>query len=148
MMAVDPTDDSFWYTQEYYQSTSSTGWQTRIGSFRLAGISPPPPSSVTLTPSPSSPQTPGATVTLTAAASGGSGNYQYQFWLNNGTSWSIAKPYGATNDNTWTWNTTGLATGNYLVQVWARSAGSTAVYEAFTTVATYVLGAQRHRRHR
>jgi uncharacterized repeat protein (TIGR01451 family) len=36
MLAVDPTDDcTFWYTQEYYQATSSTGWQTRIGSFKF-----------------------------------------------------------------------------------------------------------------
>jgi hypothetical protein len=96
---------------------------------------------VTLTPppSPASPQVPGASVLWTAVASGGSGNYQYQFWLHNGTSWSIEKPYGATNDNTWTWDTDGLATGTYRVQVWARSAGSPAVYEAFTPVATYIL---------
>ena len=81
------------------------------------GSALPPVTSVTLTPppSPASPQAPGASVLWTATASGGSGNYQYQFWLYNGTSWSIAKPYGATNDNTWTWNTTGLATGTYLV---------------------------------
>jgi hypothetical protein len=74
-------------------------------------------------------------------ASGTSGTYQYQFWLHNGTSWSIAKPYGATNDNTWTWDTGNplLPTGTYKVQVWARNAGSTAAYEAFTPVATYVL---------
>jgi hypothetical protein len=36
MMAVDPTDDcTFWYTQEYYATTSSAGWQTRIGSFKF-----------------------------------------------------------------------------------------------------------------
>ncbi len=35
MMGVDPTDDcTFWYTQEYYQ-TSGSGWQTRIGSFKF-----------------------------------------------------------------------------------------------------------------
>ena len=72
------------------------------------------------------PAGPGRHRCLDGVASGGSGNYQYQFWLYNGTSWSIAKAYGATNDNTWTWNTTGLATGTYRVQVWARSAGSTA----------------------
>ena len=34
MMAVDPTDDcTFWYTQEYYTTTSARGWQTRIGAF-------------------------------------------------------------------------------------------------------------------
>ena len=33
MMGVDPTDDcTFWYTQEYYE-TSGSSWKTRIGSF-------------------------------------------------------------------------------------------------------------------
>lgn len=32
-MNIDPTDDcTFWYTTEYYPTTSSTGWNTRIGS--------------------------------------------------------------------------------------------------------------------
>ena len=36
MMAVDPTDGcTYWYTQEYYGTTSSAGWQTRIGSFKF-----------------------------------------------------------------------------------------------------------------
>jgi hypothetical protein len=35
-MTVDPADDcTFWYTQEYYATTSSAGWQTRIGAFRF-----------------------------------------------------------------------------------------------------------------
>ncbi len=35
-MSVDPSDDcTFWYTQEYYPTTSSASWHTRIGSFRL-----------------------------------------------------------------------------------------------------------------
>jgi hypothetical protein len=39
-MSVDPSDDqTFWYTQEYYQASSAAGWQTRIGSFKL-GSSP------------------------------------------------------------------------------------------------------------
>src|SRR6185369_12191042 len=34
MLTLDPTDDcTFWYTQEYYNATSSVGWNTRIGSF-------------------------------------------------------------------------------------------------------------------
>ncbi|HYP21452.1 MAG TPA: PKD domain-containing protein, partial [Chloroflexia bacterium] len=37
-MSVDPGDDcTFWYTNEYYSSSSSTGWKTRIGSFKLPG---------------------------------------------------------------------------------------------------------------
>ncbi len=41
-MNVDPTDDcTFWYVNEYYtlagQVSSTAGWQTRIGSFKLPG---------------------------------------------------------------------------------------------------------------
>ena len=36
MLAVDPADGvTFWYINEYLPTTSSAGWQTRIGSFRL-----------------------------------------------------------------------------------------------------------------
>jgi hypothetical protein len=35
---IDPVDDcTFWYVNEYYSSTSSANWQTRIGSFKLRG---------------------------------------------------------------------------------------------------------------
>jgi len=37
-LTVDPTDDcTFWYVNQYYQTSSQEGWQTRIGSFRLGG---------------------------------------------------------------------------------------------------------------
>ena len=40
MLAVDPTDDcTFWFTSEYYASSSPAGWQTRIGSFKFASCS-------------------------------------------------------------------------------------------------------------
>ncbi|MBA3530352.1 MAG: carboxypeptidase regulatory-like domain-containing protein, partial [Ardenticatenales bacterium] len=35
-LTVDPVDDcTFWYTQEYYDNSSSIGWKTRIGAFRF-----------------------------------------------------------------------------------------------------------------
>jgi hypothetical protein len=35
-MSVDPTDDcTFWYTDEYYATTGSFNWATRIGSFKF-----------------------------------------------------------------------------------------------------------------
>jgi hypothetical protein len=38
-MTVDPNSPStFWYTQEYYATTSVNGWKTRIASFSLAGV--------------------------------------------------------------------------------------------------------------
>jgi hypothetical protein len=36
MMSVDPTDDcTFWYTQEYVETTGFATWRTRIGSFKF-----------------------------------------------------------------------------------------------------------------
>ncbi len=35
-LSVDPVDDcTFWYTNEYYSSSSAAAWKTRIGSFSL-----------------------------------------------------------------------------------------------------------------
>jgi hypothetical protein len=40
-LTVDPVDDTtFWYTNEYYTSTTSYNWRTRIGSFKLATGNP------------------------------------------------------------------------------------------------------------
>jgi hypothetical protein len=46
-MAVDPSDDcTFWYTNEYYtlasQQSSTSGWLTRIGSFKFPSCAPAP----------------------------------------------------------------------------------------------------------
>jgi hypothetical protein len=39
-MAIDPVDDcSFWYTQEYYATTSAANWQTRVGAFQFPSCS-------------------------------------------------------------------------------------------------------------
>ena len=60
-MSVDPLDDcTFWYTNEYYESTSQAGWKTRILSFKFPSCGAPPPGP-TPTPSPSAP--PGADTT-------------------------------------------------------------------------------------
>jgi hypothetical protein len=35
-LSIDPVDDTtFWYTNEYYDSTSSFNWRTRVGNFKL-----------------------------------------------------------------------------------------------------------------
>ena len=42
-MTVDPVDDcTFWYTQEYYQVTSSFNWRTRIGNFKFPSCTSAP----------------------------------------------------------------------------------------------------------
>ena len=61
-LTVDPTDDAtFWYTNEYYPTTTTFNWRTRIGSFKLAAGNPTPTPTPTTTPTP----TPSATPTPT-----------------------------------------------------------------------------------
>jgi hypothetical protein len=64
-MTVDPVDDcTFWYTQEYYATTSAGGWLTRIGSFKFPSCGAPAPSSTpTSTPIPTYTFTPTLTAT-------------------------------------------------------------------------------------
>lgn len=41
-LTLDPVDDcTFWYTSEYYASTSQFNWRTRIGSFKFAECGTP-----------------------------------------------------------------------------------------------------------
>src|SRR5256885_1445568 len=43
-MSVDPNDDcTFFYTQEYIQTTGATSWRTRVGKFVFPSCGPPPP---------------------------------------------------------------------------------------------------------
>jgi hypothetical protein len=40
-MTVDPVDDcTFWFSSEYYATTSDAGWRTRIASFQVDGAAP------------------------------------------------------------------------------------------------------------
>src|SRR5438552_1518539 len=64
-MTIDPVDDcSFWYTQEYYATTSSFNWRTRIGSFQFPGCGGAPTPTPTPTPTPA--PAPNAPSNLTA----------------------------------------------------------------------------------
>jgi hypothetical protein len=79
----------------------------------------------------------GTNVTFKASASGGSGSYQYQFLVKNPVSgWATTQAYST--NSSFLWNTSGLPTGTYYVQVMARNVGSTATYESTKTI-KYVL---------
>src|SRR5439155_1571779 len=95
---------------------------------------PPPPPTIPCTgvtwnaPSPASPQAPGTQVTFSGTATG-CPHAVYQFWVQPpGGSWTILQAYSSAS--TATWNTTGLAAGTYLFDVWAKDAGSTADWDA------------------
>jgi hypothetical protein len=73
-MSVDPScPTTFWYTQEYYATTSDGGWSTRVGSFTFANVFS---TSVSATPSSICK---GSTSQLDLIAYGGSGNYTYSW---------------------------------------------------------------------
>jgi hypothetical protein len=78
------------------------------------------------------PTTTGTTVTWTAAARGGA-NLRYKFYVfNSATGWSLLRDYASGNSAQWT----PTQAGSYSIQVWVRSADSTADYDAWkgTTV--------------
>jgi hypothetical protein len=59
-LTIDPVDDcTFWFTSQYYASTTSFNWRTRVGSFRFPGCGGAP--TPTPTPSPSATPTPSPT---------------------------------------------------------------------------------------
>ncbi len=73
-MSVDPlTPQTFWYTQEYFDSTSWNGWKTRIASFSFANIL-----SMHLNATPNE-VCHGDSCRLDIDVSGGTGNYSYEW---------------------------------------------------------------------
>ena len=75
-MSTDPANPgTFWYTTEYYASTSSTNWRTRIASFALV---PSNVFTILATATPSQINV-GSSSQLSVAASGGTGTYTYSW---------------------------------------------------------------------
>jgi hypothetical protein len=95
-MCVDPScPTTFWYTQEYYSSTSDAGWVTRVGSFTFQNVfstmvSATPPTVCS-----------GTASQLNLLAYGGSGNYTYDWSsIPTGFSSNIANPSVTPEDTT------------------------------------------------
>jgi len=81
-MTVDPVDDcTFWYTQEYYQTTSSFNWRTRIGNFKFPSCTPQPHGTLEGTVSSGGNPIAGATVTANplgaSTTTDASGHYSF-----------------------------------------------------------------------
>ncbi|MDP1623629.1 MAG: T9SS type A sorting domain-containing protein [Bacteroidales bacterium] len=73
-MAADPSvNGKFWYTQEYYSTTSNSSWKTRIGSFSFSNVF-----SAVATAVPN-PVCLGDSTQLNVSANGGSGTYTYSW---------------------------------------------------------------------
>jgi hypothetical protein len=102
-MSVDPSDDcTFWYANEYFATTSDTGWRTRIGHFEFPSCETPPPPAPTIsgfTP-PSGPV--GTSVTITGTDLSGAsavtfhGTSATTFTVDSATQVRATVPAGAT----------------------------------------------------
>jgi hypothetical protein len=94
----------------------------------IVTIEPSTPKVLSLQTTSSLPGKAGVEMTWTALATGGTaGPLQYEFWVSDGTSWTLAQAYSSSNTLNWTPPTP----GTYALQVWVRSAGATANYEAW-----------------
>jgi hypothetical protein len=83
----------------------------------------------------------GIPITWSASASGGSaGPLQYRFWRydQSANAWSIVQDYSAASTYTWTPVDSGDV-GTHAIQVWVRSAGSSATYEAWQTTGYFAV---------
>ena len=96
-MTIDPVDDcTFWYTQEYYATTTSFAWRTRIGSFKFPGCGGAPTPTPTPTPPPTPTPTPAAPSGLSATAVSSSQiNLAWTDNANNETGFKIESCQGA-----------------------------------------------------
>jgi hypothetical protein len=149
-LSVDPVDDStFWYTNEYYSTTGSFNWRTRIGSFKIASGSPTPTPTPTPTPAPDfslsiSPSTVTlhrsggtATYTVTITRTGGfSSTVQLSVsGLPSGTTGSF-NPNPATTSSTLTLNvSSSTAKGSYTFTV-SGTGGTPALTRTATATLT------------
>jgi len=119
------------FSATHFTTPSEAGGQIFVGSgnvvrsFKMVSGC----KSVTVSANPPSPAGTGTSVTLTAIASGcPNPNPDYQFWVlpPGGSAYLLQQAYSATA--TFTWNTSGLAPGDYRFSIWARDANSTGAY--------------------
>ncbi|OFW17252.1 MAG: hypothetical protein A3F70_10110 [Acidobacteria bacterium RIFCSPLOWO2_12_FULL_67_14] len=120
-MTVDPRDDcTFWYTQEYYATTSVASWQTIIGSVKLrdCGVLPPtdtesPTVSIA---APAGNSTVSGTVLVAADATDNVGVTSVEFYVDGSPEATVGFPYQ------WSWDTTQVADGPHGLEAKAYDA--------------------------
>ena len=74
----------------------------------------------------------GAATTWTAQAAGGLPPLQFQFWRLDAEGWHMVQDYSTTA--TYSWTPSLADTGTHAIQVWAKSTGSSARFEAWRGV--------------
>ena len=128
-----PTATGSFNVQVWARRVGSTAsYQVWAGTNTLT-ISRSPLTVTSLTSDVAFPAQTGTPITWTARVRGGTaGPIEYAFYRFSveKNTWVVARPYSTSNTYVWTpgWG----EQGNYVMQVWARNAGSTASYDAWT----------------
>jgi uncharacterized repeat protein (TIGR01451 family) len=149
-LTVDPVDDcTFWYTTEYYASTTSFNWRTRIGAFKFptcASGAPAPSLAIAKTAdaaSVASGSQIGFTVTLTNSGAGAATNVSVNDSLptGQGISWSLAAPSSgwSLNGTSLTYSAASVA-GGTSTSVHVVSATTSASCGTHTNTASFLSG--------
>ena len=139
-VAWTPASTGSYYVQAWARSAGSTApWEAWLNGASCAVASAAAPVITSVMPAPPSPGTVGAPVTWTATASGGGAPLQYKFWLyhQNSVTWTLLQDYSTSSQAVWTPS----AAGSYWLQVWVRSAGSGASYEAWRNSDAFTVSA-------
>ena len=128
-LTVDPVDDcTFWFTSEYYATTGTFAWKTRIGSFKFPSCSQSPGFSLSPTPASTSvcAGTPAAYAIAVGSTSGFSGSVTLALAGNPAPSSGtfVPNPVVAGNSSALSINTTGVASGTYPMTVNGTASGA------------------------
>ncbi|MEO7430445.1 MAG: hypothetical protein ABIR62_00060 [Dokdonella sp.] len=132
-LSVDPVDDcTFWFTSEYYSTTGTFGWKTRIGNFKFPGCSLSPGFTLAATP-PTASVCVGTPATFSVAV-GSTVGFNSPVTLaatgNPAPTTTGFSPNPVTplpgNSTLTVSNTAGVASGTYPVQINGTATGATA----------------------
>src|SRR5262249_54169396 len=134
VQGLDVTQNYFFAVQAYNTSGASSSLSAEV---QLPAAYPPGTTTISsLTANSAYPLLAGRSVTWTATAASQKGPVEYRFFLYSASrGWVIVQDYSGAQSFTWTpaWGDV----GSHQVQVWARTAGSPAPYEAWVSIPAF-----------
>jgi hypothetical protein len=134
---IAPGDEGDYALQVWVRSAGSSASFEAYAGTTMFSVQRDPVVVDSLTADRTFPVTPGTTVTWSASARGGA-NLQYRFYVYNAsTGWTMIRDYASGATAQWV----PAQAGTYSVQVWVRSADSTATYDAWKGVASVLVQA-------
>lgn len=111
-----------------YEAWAATGFFT---------IAPPPPAAVSITQIGPLPAVGKGSVTWQAYGSDSTAPREFEFWRLDVDGWHLAQTYSASS--TYTWSPGFGDDGSHAIQVWMRSVGSSASYDAWAATSYFTI---------